>query len=59
MACNLHRRFYIMGPGGMRCSCCYPAPGKGRKVLERTFKRREKMNAMKTAMKEMLDNSAE
>ncbi len=56
MACNLHRRFYIMGPGGMRCSCCYPAPGKGRKVLERTFKRREKMNAMKTAMKEMLDS---
>lgn len=52
---NHHRRFYIMGPGGMRCACCYPAPGKGRVKLERTFKRREKMNAKKTMHAEMLD----
>lgn len=52
---NHHRRFYVTGPGGIRCSCCYPAPGKGRVKVERIFKRREKLNAMKTAHKEMLD----
>ncbi len=57
MACNLYRRFFVTGPGGINCPCCYPAAGKGRKILERTFKRREKMNAMKTAMKEIVDNS--
>ncbi|MFA5387995.1 MAG: hypothetical protein WC322_06460 [Candidatus Paceibacterota bacterium] len=26
---------HFVGKGGMKCSCCAPPPGKGRKVLRR------------------------
>jgi len=28
-----------IGPGGMNCACCGPAPGKERKAFFRTVKR--------------------
>ena len=30
------------GPGGLKCSCCGPAPGKDRKKLRRRVRRRLK-----------------
>lgn len=55
MANNMHRRFFAIGPGGIGCSCCYPAAGKARVKVERTFKRRERANAKNDMRKEMLD----
>lgn len=31
-----------VGYGGKTCACCYEAPGKARKGMNRTQKRREK-----------------
>lgn len=31
--------FKDVGPGGMKCPCCAPAPGKGRKKLRRAARR--------------------
>lgn len=37
-----------VGPGGMRCVCCFPAPGsKGRKLKFRRAKRKEKREALR------------
>lgn len=37
-----------VGPGGVNCPCCFPAPGsKERKAEYRRAKRREKREAMK------------
>ena len=40
-----YRKHYAIGPGGIRCPCCYPPPGPKRRKLERTFKRRERQTA--------------
>ena len=37
-----YKRYSLVGPGGHRCPCCYPAPGKKRNFMERIWKRREK-----------------
>ena len=42
---NLTRK--EVGHGGMNCSCCGPAPGKGRKELRRRARRRLKMTLAK------------
>lgn len=32
-----------VGPGGVRCSCCFPAPGtQARKVMQRNLRKRLK-----------------
>lgn len=37
-----------IGPGGMHCVCCFPAPGsKGRKLEFRRAKRKEKREALR------------
>jgi len=41
------KRFARIGPGGMKCACCAPAPGKPRKQARRLWKRREKREAMR------------
>lgn len=33
------KKFLSVGPGGMKCACCFPAPGK-RKEKFRTAKRK-------------------
>lgn len=38
-----------IGPGGIKCVCCGPAPGKGRKML-----RRRKRARMKTLLQREL-----
>jgi hypothetical protein len=47
-----HKRTMVVGPGGMNCTCCGPAPGKDRKAAMRTSKRREKRAAMREAQTE-------
>lgn len=50
-------KFLCVGPGGVRCACCFPAPGsKHRKRLIRTAKRRE---AREAARLERLNNDKE
>ena len=41
-----------MGPGGMKCACCGPAPGKAKKDFIRHAKKIEKSQAMREARKE-------
>lgn len=40
-------RTHEVGFGGRRCACCYEAPGKGRKVMNRSAKRRERARVKK------------
>ena len=45
---NRLKKFLRVGPGGMHCPCCYPAPGtKERKKLIRAGRRREATDAFK------------
>ena len=37
-----YKRFTRTGPGGRKCSCCYPPPGKFRRYAERQFKKKER-----------------
>lgn len=48
---SYHRKFICAGPGGMKCSCCFPAPGK-RKAEFRKVKRRERLEAMRIERRE-------
>lgn len=47
-----YKRCAKLGPGGMDCACCGPAPGKDRKRAKRVWKRRERRKAMKEARRE-------
>lgn len=41
-------KYLMVGPGGKRCSCCFPAPGsKARKLEYRRAKRLDKKEAFK------------
>lgn len=42
-----YKRFSCVGPGGRKCSCCYPPPGKFRRMIEKKVKRTEKQIALK------------
>ncbi|AGS80954.1 hypothetical protein [Caulobacter phage Cr30] len=43
-----HKKFLCIGPGGMNCTCCFPAPGsKERKYQFRIAKRKERREAFK------------
>lgn len=47
----------VVGPGGTKCSCCFPAPGsKERKLAYRQAKRKEEREAIKVEL-ETLKNS--
>lgn len=48
-----YKRHAKIGPGGMGCACCGPAPGDTRKRAKRTWKRREKRDAMREARAEV------
>lgn len=40
------KKLLCVGPGGMKCSCCFPAPGK-RKEVFRTAKRKSQREISK------------
>jgi len=42
---GITKKYLRVGPGGMNCNCCAPAPGK-RKQLFRSAKRREEHDAV-------------
>ena len=44
-----------IGPGGMKCACCGPAPGPTKKQLLRAFKRSEKQLAKLEIQKELIE----
>lgn len=45
---NQIKKHLCVGPGGVNCPCCFPAPGsKERRIEYRRAKRREKAEAMK------------
>lgn len=47
------KKHLTVGPGGVSCPCCFPAPGsKERKAEYRRAKRREKLEAIKREEKE-------
>jgi hypothetical protein len=52
-----HKRTMVIGPGGMKCACCGPAPGDTRKRAMRTSKRRERREAMREARETREDAS--
>lgn len=51
------KRFYAKcfscGPGGMKCPCCGPAPGKDRKAFLRRAKRSQKSEFNRLAQEEI------
>jgi len=47
------KKHLCIGPGGIDCHCCFPAPGSRERKLEfRRAKRREKREAMREAQQE-------
>lgn len=60
-AARLARVAWQVGPGGLRCACCAPAPGAPRRAERRAAKRRDKRRARKAVRAEVeayLDDSA-
>ena len=47
-----YKRTKKIGPGGIHCACCGPAPGKDRKKAKRAWKRSERRDALREAKKE-------
>lgn len=45
----MHNVKYIcVGPGGVKCHCCFPPPGSAaRRALHRRAKRKEKLEALR------------
>jgi hypothetical protein len=41
-----------VGPGGIKCACCGPAPGKERKELRRLARRRLKQELARELQKQ-------
>lgn len=42
------KKYLCIGPGGMKCNCCFPAPSrKERKLAFRAAKKKEKRVAFK------------
>jgi len=58
---NTVKKLLCVGPGGMNCACCFPAPGK-RKEVFRSAKRKSQREISKfiaesiSASKERLDD---
>ncbi len=55
MSKSLYKRYSRVGPGGMNCPCCGPAPGKDRKFHMRLWKRQERQSTIKEIVKECND----
>jgi len=48
---NAHYKKYAnIGPGGMNCPCCAPAPGSFRRQMLRTWKKKASREEMKIAL---------
>lgn len=47
------KKHAMIGPGGWKCACCAPAPGKEKKRYKRLLKRRDKNQAMREARNEI------
>ena len=46
-----------VGPGGVRCNCCFPAPGsKARRLEYRKAKRLDKREALKIEQMEQVND---
>lgn len=45
-----YKKYSRVGPGGMNCPCCGPAPGKKRKWFMRYWKRQERRLAISEAV---------
>lgn len=50
---SLYKKHAKAGPGGRKCHCCYPAPGKARRQYERICNLRHDRTIMKEALKEI------
>ena len=55
MANNSFKRYTRIGPGGINCPCCAPAPGKARKMFLRAAKRAERDTMKRQLEKEARD----
>lgn len=45
-----------IGPGGIKCACCFPAPGsKERKLAFRAAKKTSRREALNAAFKQLAD----
>lgn len=50
-------KFLSIGPGGRKCSCCFPAPrSKARKADFRSAKRKEKRIADADAIRQLIED---
>lgn len=60
-AARLARRAWQVGPGGIRCACCAPAPGAPRRAERRAAKRRDTLAAraqVRAEVEAYLDDAA-
>lgn len=48
-----YKRIANLGPGGMKCKCCGPAPGKPRKAAKRRWKRIERQTTSRAIALEL------
>lgn len=49
-----YKRFVYTGPGGVKCPCCFEAPGKARKAEFRRAKKRERNNVKQEVFSSLL-----
>jgi hypothetical protein len=55
-----YKKYSIVGPGGRKCTCCYPAPGPTRRLYERSWKKEERRlfsKLIREALDDMNDGS--
>lgn len=48
-----YKRYCRVGPGGLNCHCCGPAPGKMRKWFFRLWKRQERREAQREVQQQL------
>ncbi len=54
---NNYTRFLHVGPGGRKCTCCFPGPGtKDRRAQYRLAKRRYRCEIRKLICEEMIND---
>lgn len=51
---GFYRRFVRVGPGGIRCGCCFPQTNPGKKLELRSFKSAERRHIQRL-IKESLE----
>ena len=50
-----YTRYLCIGPGGRKCTCCFPGPG-GKKLEYRRAKRRDQRETMKEINRDLCDS---